>query len=205
MVSPGGTSPSNGAPGGINWAERRRAAPSTIELWKSNALALQECGVEACQMRYALIDGNQSFVFAFNQAVPTGHIGLTFPSTYPENYVSEGWTKLIMTLDATVQKEMLVHIRGRYERDNVPLDVDVEFLRTIRGGRGVGKDAVTTTDTRNHQAEHTSLEALIEEKNVDGNRKYCRKDDNLRDMSVEGFVAIITRYLKDVAIRRRAL
>lgn len=205
MVSTGGSSSSNGAPGGINWAERRRIAPSTIELWKSNVTALQNCGVESCQMRYALIDGKQSFVFTFNQAVPSGRIGLTFPATYPENYVDEGWTKLIMTLDATLEKEMLVHIRGSYERDSVPLDIDVEFLRTIRGGRGVGKDTVSTTDTRNSEAEHTSLEALIEELNVDGIRKYCRKDDNLRDMSVEGFVAIITRYLKDVAIRRRAL
>jgi len=205
MVSSGGTTPSSGAPGGINWTERRRVAPSTIELWKSNVTALQACNVDSCQMRYAFIDGKQSFVFTFNQAVPKGRLGLTFPATYPENYASEGWTKLIMTLDATVQKEMLVHIRGRYERDNVPVDVDVEFLRTIRGGRGVGKDTVSTTDTRNQQAEHTSLEALIEEKNVDGNRKYCRKDDNLRDMSVEGFVAIITRHLKDVTIRRRAL
>jgi hypothetical protein len=205
MVSTGGSSSSNGAPGGISGAERRRIAPSTIELWKSNVTALQNCGVESCQMRYALIDGKQSFVFTFNQAVPTGRIGLTFPATYPENYVDEGWTKLIMTLDATLEKEMLVHIRGSYERDNVPLDIDVEFLRTIRGGRGVGKDTVYTTDTRNGEAEHTSLEGLIEEKNVDGMRKYCRKDDNLRDMSVEGFVAIITRHLKDVAIRRRAL
>jgi hypothetical protein len=205
MGSTGTTSSTRGAPGGINWAERRKIAPSTIELWKSNVTALQECGVTSCQMRYALIDSNQSFVFTFNQAVPSGRIGLTFPSTYPENYVNEGWTKLIMTLDATVEKEMLVHIRGRYERDDVPLDVDVEFLRTIRGGRGVGKDVVTTTDMRNQNAEHTTLDALIHEPNVDGDRKYCRKTDNLRDMSVEGFVAIITRYLKDVAIRRRAL
>ena len=205
MVSSGTTSSNSGAPGGINWAERRRVAPSTIELWKSNVSALQECGVASCQMRYALIDGKQSFVFTFNQAVPMGRIGLTFPATYPENYVTEGWTKLIMTLDATVEKEMLVHIRGRYERDSVPLDIDVEFLRTLRGGRGVGKDMVTTTDARNGQVEHTTLDDLIQEKNVDGVRKYCRKDDNLRDMSVEGFVAIITRYLKDVAIRRRAM
>ncbi len=204
MVPSGPTTPNSGAPGGINWAERRRVAPSTIELWKSNVTALQECGVNSCQMRYALIDGAQSFVFTFSQAVPMGRIGLTFPATYPENYVDEGWTKLIMTLDASVEKEMLVHIRGHYERDNVPLDVDVEFLRTIRGGRGVGKDTVTTTDTRNQDSEHTSLDALIQEKNVDGNRKYCRKGDNLRDMSVEGFVAIITRHLKDVSIRHRA-
>jgi hypothetical protein len=205
MVSSGGTPPSNGAPDAINWPERRRNAPSTIELWKSNVTALKECGVTSCQMRYALIDGKQSFVFTFSQVVPTGRIGLTFPATYPENYVNEGWTKLIMTLDATVEKEMLVHIRGRYERDNVPLDVDVEFLRTIRGGRGVGKDVVVTTDTRNQQTEQTTLDALIEEMNVDGYRKYCRKGDTLRDMSVEGFVAILTRYLKDVAIRQRAL
>lgn len=192
-------------PGGINWQERRRIAPSTIELWKSNVSALEECGVKSCQMRYALIDGAQSFVFTFDQAVPAGRIGLTFPATYPENYVSEGWGKLVMTLDASVEKEMLVHIRGRYERDNVPLDVDVEFLRTLRGGKGVGKDVVATVDSRNQNLEQTSLETLIEEKNVDGMRKYCRKDDNLRDMSVEGFVAIVTRYLKDVAIRRRAL
>jgi len=205
MASTDGSSPNTGAPGAINWAERRRVAPSTIELWKSNVTALQDCGVDSCQMRYALIDGKQSFVFTFNQAVPSGRLGLTFPATYPENYVNEGWTKLIMTLDATVEKEMLVHIRGRYERDNVPIDIDVEFLRTIRGGRGVGKDTVSTTDARNNQTDHTSLEGLIEEMNVDGNRKYCRKTDNLRDMSVEGFVAIITRYLKDVAIRRRAM
>lgn len=203
MVSSGDTSGS--APGGINWEERRRVAPSTIELWKSNVAALEECGVQSCQMRYALIDGAQSFVFTFDQVVPAGRIGLTFPATYPENYQAEGWSKLIMTLDATVEKEMLVHIRGRYERDSVPLDVDVEFLRTIRGGKGVGKDLVTAVDTRNQQSEQTSLEALIDEKNVDGMRKYCRKDDNLRDMSVEGFVAIVTRFLKDVAIRHRAL
>ncbi len=205
MAPTGDTSSSSGTPGAINWEERRRIAPSTIELWKSNVTALENCGVKSCQMRYALIDGNQSFVFTFSQKVPAGRIGLTFPATYPENYVSEGWSKLIMTLDATVEKEMLVHIRGRYERDSVPLNVDVEFLRTIRGGRGVGKDMVTTEDARNQEAEQTTLEKLIEEKNVDGNRKYCRKDDNLRDMSVEGFVAIITRYLKDVSIRRRAM
>jgi len=205
MVSSGTPSSSKGGPDGINWAERRRIAPSTIELWKSNVAALQACGVASCQMRYALIDGAQSFVFTFNQAVPAGRIGLTFPATYPENYVSEGWTKLVMTLDATVEKEMLVHIRGHYERDNVPIDVDVEFLRTIRGGRGVGKDVVSTTDARNQHVEHTTLEDLIQEKNVDGDRKYCRKSDNLRDMSVEGFVAILSRYLKDIAIRRRAM
>jgi hypothetical protein len=204
MAPNGGSNPTDGAPGAINWSERRRVAPSTIELWKSNAEALQACGVPSCQMRYALIDGKQSFVFTFNQAVPKGRIGLTFPATYPDNYVSEGWTKLIMTLDAMVEKEMLVHIRGRYERDGVPLDVDVEFLRTIRGGRGVGKDVVACVDARSQQTEQTTLEELIEAKNVDGIRKYCRKDDNLRDMSVEGFVAILTRYLKDLAIRRRA-
>ncbi len=204
MVSPGESSTGNGASGKVDWKERRRVALSTIELWKANVTALQDCGVTACQMRYALIGGKQSFVFMFSDRVPAGRIALTFPATYPENYLAEGWTKLIITLDATVEKEMLVGIRGRYERDGVPLEADVEFLRTIRGGRGVGKDMVSITDTRSARVEHTTLEELIQTKNVDGNRKYCRKDDTLRDMSVEGFVAIVTRYLKDVSIRHRA-
>ena len=100
---------------------------------------------------------------------------------------------------------MFVEVRGRFERDAVPLDVKFEFLRTIRGGRGVGHDLVEFVDTRTREQVDTTMESVIDERLKDGTRKYCRKDDTLRDMSVEGFVAILTRYLKDSAIRRRVL
>ncbi|MFH2009182.1 MAG: hypothetical protein ABI333_21515 [bacterium] len=195
--------PSTGSDG-INWQERRRQALSTIELYKANLTALNACGVEACQMRYAFIGGEKSFLFSFEDEMPRGRIALTFPMTYPENYEAEGWKKLILTLDVSTDKQLLVSIRGRYERDEVPFDIDVEFLRTLRGGRGIGRDVVSVTDTRSGEVIDSSMEQVIEEKHADGNLKYCRKSDTLRDMSVEGFIAILSRYFKDCAIRRRA-
>jgi hypothetical protein len=49
------------------------------------------------------------------------------------------------------------------------------------------------------------MEGLLDEKFKDGTPKYCRKGDSFRDLSIEGWVAVLTRYAKDAALRRRAL
>lgn len=193
------------APDGKSWAERRRVAPTSLELYRANTAALEAARVGSCQMRYSLVGEAISFYFRFENELPSGRIGFTFPVMYPENLIKEGWKKYFLTLDIHAGGQLVVEARGRFERDGVPLDVLGEFIRVVGGGPGVAHDQITWTDPRNKESVGTTMEALLDEKFKDGTPKYCRKGDSLRDLSIEGWVAVITRYAKDSALRRRAV
>jgi hypothetical protein len=185
--------------------ERRNDALPMKELYLRNVEALTACGMTAVEMRYALNETKASFIYTFEGQVPVGMLGLTFPRTYPDNLVAEGWKKFMLILDVIVEGQLGVKARGRYERDGVPLEVETELLRSWGQGARIVIDTVAFTDLRTKERFETSLETAINDKLKDGTRKFCRKEDNLIDMSVEGVVAIATRYLKDAALRRRVL
>lgn len=199
------SNPTYTAADGKSWAERRRLAPTSLELYQANAQALTSAGVSACQMRYSLIGEAVSFFFRFEDKLPGGRIGFTFPFMYPENLVKEGWKKYFLTLEIMAGGQMMVEARGRFERDGVPLEITGELIRVVGGGPGFPHDLVTWTDVRNKEQGTATMESLLEEKFKDGMPKYCRQGDTLRDLSIEGWVAVITRYAKDAAMRRRAL
>jgi len=190
---------------GRSWPERRRQAPSSIELYQANKQGLETAGVGACQMRWALVGEEISFFFRFEDELPSGRLAFIFPLMYPENLIKEGWKKYFLTLDITVENQLFVQARGRFERDGVPLDVTAEFLRVVGRGTGIGQDLIGWTDTRNGESSSSSMEEVLRAKFKDGTNKYCRGGDTLRDLSVEGYVAVLTRYIKDMALRRRAL
>lgn len=190
---------------GKSWPERRRQAPTSMELYKANADALEAAGVHACQMRFALVGEKVSFFFRFEDELPRGRLGFTFPMMYVENLMNEGWQKYFLTLDITREKQLAVEARGRFEREGVPLDVKADFLRVVGQGRGIGQDIIQWTDTRTHDADVYTMEEVLTAKFKDGTNKYCRGGDTLRDLSIEGYVAVLTRYAKDMAMRRRAI
>lgn len=189
---------------GKTWEERRRKAPTVLELYQNNAAALESGGVRACQMRYSLVGEQISFYFRFEDEMPS-RLGFEFPMTYPENLRAEGWKKFHLTLDVLAEGQLFVQMRGRYERDGVPLDVVTRFIRIVGKGVGIADDWVSYTDARNREAGETSMAAILDDKFKDGTPKFTRKGDSIRDLSVEGHVAILTRYLKNAALRRRAI
>ncbi len=199
------SNPTYMAADGKSWPERRRRAPTSMELIQANAEALQAAGVHACQMRFAMIDDQVSFFFRFEDELPRGQLGFTFPMMYVENLVKEGWKKYFLTLDITTDKQLAVEARGRFEREGVPLDVKAEHLRVSGQGRGIGQDIIQWTDTRTRDADVYTMEEILTAKFKDGTNKYCRGGDTLRDLSIEGYVAVLTRYVKDMAMRRRAI
>lgn len=190
---------------GKSWPERRRQAPTSIELYQANKQALETAGVDACQMRWALVGEEISFFFRFEDELPVGRLAFVFPLMYPENLIKEGWKKYFLTLDITAENQLFVQARGRFERDGVPLDVEAEFLRAVGHGTGIGRDEIIWTDARNRESSTHAMDDVLVAKFKDGTNKYCRGGDLLRDLSVEGYVAVLTRFVKDMALQRRAL
>ncbi len=190
---------------GKSWPERRRQAPTSMELYKANVTALEAAGVSACQMRFALVGEKVSFYFRFDGELPRGRLGFTFPMMYVENLINEGWTKYFLTLDISREGQLITEARGRFAREGVTLDVLGEYVRIVGQGRGVGQDLVTWTDTRNKEQGTFTMEDTLAAKFKDGTNKFCRGGDSLRDLSIEGYVAVLTRRVKDTALRRKAI
>lgn len=184
--------------------ERRKNLP-TLDLWQENIRALNQYNLSNCQMRYAVAPDSLSFIMRFENEVPVGQLDFFFPEVDSKRLAADGWSRFVLTLTVSDDGRLSVDIWGRYERDGVPLDVKVVFVRDIGMGVGIANDEITFTDARDGGSESASFATIIDAKMRSGERKYARKDDEVRQISVEGMVAILARYLKDVAVRRRVL
>lgn len=182
--------------------ERRKNLP-TLELWQENIRALNQSELSNCQMRYALTGDELTFIMRFENQVPTGRLNFLFPELDRKRMASDGWIKFILTLSFSDDGRLSVEMRGRYERDSVPLDIKVNFVRDIGLGVGIAQDEVSYSDARDGYSENSSISEIIEATMKSGERKYARKDDDVRQISVEGMIAVLTRYMKDSAVRRR--
>ncbi len=184
--------------------DRRKNLP-TLELWQENIKALNQLSLFSCKMRYAMTPDGITFLLRFEDQVPVGALQFVFPDVDRDRLVKDGWVRFVLTLTVTVEGTLAVDLWGRYERDTVPLDVKVAFVRDIGLGVGVGTDEVSFTDVRDGTVVTSSFKEIIEARLKTGEPKYARKDDQAHDISVEGMVAVLTRYLKDSAVRRRVL
>lgn len=191
-------------PPGYAGPERRRQL-ATMELWQENIKALNQGGLTNCQMRYALNDDQITFIVRFENEVPSGHFDLVFPELDPETLRGEGWRKLVLTITISDEGRMALELWGRYEREEVPLDVKVIFERDVGLGVGIAKDLIDVTDARTAEIVKSSLQEIIGETMKDGERRYARKGDEVGTISVEGMVAVLNRYLKQIAVSRRLL
>jgi hypothetical protein len=194
--------PADGAP--RQFFERRKCY-TMQELWQENTKALKASGLSSCQMRYVLAGGNLSFFIRFSDQVPSGRLDLSFPLVDRTWLEREGWTRFVLNIEVAEDGRLAVDIRGTYERDGVTLDVHESLDRTTGLGSGIGRDAIELTDLRTDESPETTLREVIDEKMKDGTRKFARREDNLRDLAVEGIVGILTRFLKDAAVRRRVV
>ncbi len=184
--------------------DRRKNLP-TMELWQENIRALNQLDLSNCQMRYALTEDGLVFLLRFENDVPVGRLHFVFPEIDKDNLVRSGWRKFVLTLSITDEGRLSIDMWGRFEKDSVPLDVKTLFVRDLGLGVGLAEDKVSFTDTRDGTVVDSTLAEILEAKLKSGEPKYARKDDNVRDVSVEGIVAILTRYFKDSAVRRRIL
>jgi hypothetical protein len=184
--------------------DRRKNLP-TIELWQENIKFLNQSGLTNCQMRYALVSGKLSFFVRFENEIPIGKLDILFPEVDEKMLEAEGWSKFVLTITINDEGRLLIELWGHYERDGVPLDVKVDFARDIGLGVGLAMDQVAVTDTRNGEVTTATMKEIIDERLKDGERRYARKDDDVMNVSVEGMVAIGCRYLKQLAVRRRAI
>lgn len=192
------------SPPEYNGPERRKPLP-TMELWQENIKALNQGGLTNCQMRYALNDDQITFIVRFENEVPAGKFDLVFPSLDPKALKVEGWQKLVLTITISDEGRMAVELWGRYERDEVPLDVKILFERDVGLGVGITRDSIEATDARTAETVKTSFQAVIGETMRDDERRYARKDDEVGTISVEGMVAVLGRYVKQLAVSRRHL
>lgn len=192
--------------GGKNYRgpERRSQLP-TMELWQENIKSLNSNSLTNCQMRYALSGGDLTFLVRFENEIPVGKLDLVFPEMEHGALLSEGWQKFVLTIFINDEGQLRIEMRGRYERDEVPLDIKLEFTRDIGMGVGIDIDRILMTDTRNGESGETSMADIIDERLKDGERRYARKDDEVTSVSVEGMVAILARFLKQFSISRRVL
>lgn len=182
--------------------ERRKNLP-TLELWQENIRALNQNNISNCQMRYAVTPDSLTFIMRFENEVPVGQLDFFFPDVDSKKVISDGWARFVLTVTVSDEGRLSVDIWGRYERDSVPLDVKVVFVRDIGMGVGIANDEISFTDARDSSSETTSFATVIDAKMRSGDRKFARKDDDVRQVSVEGMIAILARYLKDSAVRRR--
>lgn len=184
--------------------DRRRQLP-TMELWQENIKSLNSNNLTNCQMRYALSGGDLTFLVRFENEIPVGKLDLVFPEMEHSTLIEEGWRKFVLTIFINDEGQLKIEMRGRYERDGVPLDIKLEFTRDIGMGVGIDIDRIQMTDTRNGESGETSLVEIIDERLKDGERRYARKDDEVTNVSVEGMVAILARFLKQFSVSRRIL
>ena len=189
---------------GYDGPDRRKNLP-TMELWQENIRALNQLDLSNCQMRYALTEDGLVFLLRFEDQVPVGHLHFVFPAIDKDTRVRSGWRKFVLTLSITDEGRLSIDMWGRFEKDTVPLDVKTLFVRDLGLGVGLAEDKVTFTDARDGTVVESTLAEILDAKLKSGEPKYARKDDNVRDVSVEGIVAILTRYFKDSAVRRRIL
>lgn len=194
----------SGGAGAYGGPDRRRNLP-TMELWQENIKALNEAHLTNCQMRYALAEGSLAFYVRFENEVPVGKLNIVFPEVDKQILAGEGWAKFVLTVTINDEGRLAIDAWGRYERDAVPLDVKVEFVRDIGLGVGIGTDVVQATDARNGESVESTLHDIIDTTLKDGERRYSRKDDEVTTVSVEGMIAIINRYLRQHATARKVL
>ncbi|MCD6499165.1 MAG: hypothetical protein J7M25_12815 [Deltaproteobacteria bacterium] len=184
--------------------DRRKNLP-TMELWQENIRALNQCSLSNCQMRYALTSDELTFLVRFENEIPVGRLNFVFPDVDKDRLVGDGWKRFVLTVSITDEGRLSVDLWGRYERDSVPLDIKGKFVRDIGLGIGVAEDVVSFVDTRNGTTEDNTLQQILDTKLKSGEPKYARKDDSVSSISVEGMIAVLTRYFKDSAVRRRVL
>lgn len=189
---------------GYSGPERRKNLP-TMELWQENIRALNQCQVSKCQMRYALTAQELTFLMRFENEIPIGRLNFIFPSLEKDDIISEGWQTFVLTLGISEEGTLSVEIRGHYNRDGVPLDTRVRFVRDLGAGVGVAEDSVTFTDRRDGSSHPATLNEIIAIKLKSGEPKYARRDDDIKTLSIEGMVAVLCRYMKVSAVRRRVL
>jgi hypothetical protein len=199
-----GTATTGSAGSQYGGQDRRKNLP-TMELWQENIKALNEAHLTNCQMRYALAEDSLAFFVRFENEVPVGKLNIIFPEVDKRILAGEGWAKFVLTVTINDEGRLAIDAWGRYERDQVPLDVKVEFVRDIGLGVGIGTDLVQVTDARNGEVTETTLREIIDETLKDGERRYSRKEDDVTTVSVEGMIAISSRFLKQLAIRRKVL
>jgi hypothetical protein len=184
--------------------ERRKNLP-TMELWQENIRALNQNSLRSCQMRYAVTRDKVTFIMRFEDEVPVGRVNFVFPVLDERALVADGWSRFVLTVSISDAGRLAVEMWGRYERNNVPLDVKAVFVRDIGLGVGIAADEISFTDARDGSTETTSLAAVVDAKMRSGERKYARKGDDVRQVSVESIIGILTRYMKDSAVRRRVM
>jgi len=191
---------------GQNYAgpDRRKNLP-TMELWQENIRALSQCNLSNCQMRYALTADELTFLVRFENEIPVGRLNFVFPDVDKDRLVGDGWKRFVLTVSITDEGRLSVDLWGRYERDGVPLDIKGKFVRDIGLGIGVAEDVVSFVDSRDGSTEESTLQHILDTKLKSGESKYARKDDSVSSISVEGMIAVLTRYFKDSAVRRRVL
>ncbi|MDY0003615.1 MAG: hypothetical protein RBU30_20115 [Polyangia bacterium] len=189
---------------GYSGPERRRPL-ATMELWQENVKALNQGGLTNCQMRYALTEEQSTFIVRFENEVPAGHFDLVFPFLDPKALEAEGWKKLVLTISINDEGRMAVELWGRFEKEEVPLDVRILFERDVGLGVGITKDSIDATDARTAESVKTSFQEVISETMRDDERRYARKDDEVGTISVEGMVAVLGRFLRHQAVSRRLL
>ncbi|MFH2008764.1 MAG: hypothetical protein ABI333_19410 [bacterium] len=198
------SSSSTGQGKGYAGPDRRKQLP-TMELWQENIKSLNQNNLTGCQMRYAFTDGKLTFLVRFEDAIPAGKLDLIFPELEHKLLVEEGWTKFILTITINDEGKLAIEMRGQYERDGVPLDVKLVFTRDIGLGLGIESDTISITDTRTAETVNTTVTAIIDDKLKDGERRYARKNDEVTSISVEGMIAILSRFLKQHAVANRVL
>lgn len=184
--------------------ERRKQLP-TMELWQENIKALNQNDLTNCQMRYALNDGAITFIVRFENEVPTGSFDFRFPEFEKAALTESGWQKFVLTILVNDEGKLSIQMWGHYERQEVPFEVRLTFARDVGLGIGVVTDEIMTTDERTAEGVKSSLAELIAERLKDGEPRYARTDDEVTNISVEGMVAILGRYLKQLAVSRRML
>lgn len=189
---------------GYSGPERRKQL-ATLELWQENIKELNRGGLTNCQMRYALAAEQVTFIVRFENEVPSGQFSVIFPELDPQALTTDGWQKLVLTITINDEGRLVIELWGRYERDSVPLDVKLFFERDVGLGVGVAKDTMEATDARNAETIRASFQAILGETMKDGESRYARKGDEVNNVSVEGMLAILGRYLKQLAVSRRML
>ena len=194
------------APDGTRKPDRRHQGIPTMELWKKNIEGLQEAGVRGCLFRYSLDpEGNITFVIRVEDEPPVGRLKFNFPLVEKPLIQAAGWKRFNLTLEIFEGGLLTVTVKGRFERDNVPLEVNLEFERVHGMGIGIARDYISFIDRRNGDRGESSMKDVLDAKLRDGTRKFCRSGDTVRDLPVEGIVAILGRFLKDAALRRRVV
>ncbi len=182
--------------GGGGFVDNREPKTSLAQLAEVAAPIMEQVG-GPFSVRLA-VAGESRAIFKF-PGVPGQPVDLPIPALEPEKYGIDGWLSISTTVEFSPGNARLVFM-GRFNAgEKVPWTVEVQLAKDTAGESGEDSFVIRGRDGT---VDATTIFDIMQVRLRSGDPKYARFSDTYPTLDVEGVLAIITRYVKDMAERK---